>query len=44
MKNTEDLVKKWINAYNEHIETNEESEFIHVFRRILVEHKMDREE
>lgn len=35
------LVDKWIKAYNEHIDTEEETEFIHVFRRILIEHHME---
>lgn len=35
------LVDKWIDAYNNHIDTPEETEFIHVFRRVLVEHHMD---
>ena len=35
------LVDKWIKAYNDHKDTKEESEFIHVFRRILIEHHMD---
>jgi len=38
------LVDKWIKAYNEHIDREEEKEFIHVFRRILVEHHMDSRE
>lgn len=35
------LVDKWIKAYNDHVDTKEETEFIHVFRRILIEHHMD---
>jgi hypothetical protein len=39
-----ELLQKLNEEFNNHIGTEEESEFIHVFRRVVIHHHIDKEE